>query len=75
LRILSNVREQMQIIRLSHLRLKLDAQEKALQFYKNGCQRGIYDNMRIAVDTVFVGKERQFNRRFLQLMGPTQAQS
>ena len=30
--------------------------------------RGIYDNMRTAVDAVFVGKERQFNRRFLQLM-------
>ena len=58
----------MQIIRLSHLRLKLDAHEKAFEFYKSGCQRGIYDNMRIAVDTVFVGKERQFNRRLLQLM-------
>jgi transposase len=46
----------------------LDAHEKAFQFYKGGCQRGIYDNMRTAVDAVFVGKERQFNRRFLQLM-------
>ena len=30
-------------------------------------QRGIYDNMRTAVDAVFVGKERTFNRRFLQM--------
>ena len=26
------------------------------------CGRGIYDNMKTAVDTVFVGKVRQFNR-------------
>jgi len=45
-----------------------DAHEKAFQFFKGSCQRGIYDNMRTAVDAVFVGKERQFNRRFLQLM-------
>jgi transposase len=45
-----------------------DAHEKAFQFYKGCCLRGIYDNMRTAVDAVFVGKERQFNRRFLQLM-------
>ena len=30
-------------------------------------QRGIYDNMKTAVETVFVGKERQYNRRFLQM--------
>ena len=27
--------------------------------------RGIYDNMKTAVTTVFTGKERVFNRRFL----------
>jgi transposase len=45
-----------------------DAHEKAFGFFKGGCRRGIYDNMKTAVDAVFVGKERQFNRRFLQLM-------
>jgi hypothetical protein len=45
-----------------------DAHERAFQFFKGSCQRGIYDNMRTAVDAVFVGKERRFNRRFLQLM-------
>jgi transposase len=45
-----------------------DAHEKAFQFFKGACQRGIYDNMKTAVDAVFVGKERQFNRRFQQLM-------
>jgi transposase len=45
-----------------------DAHEKAFGFFKGACQRGIYDNMKTAVDAVFVGKERQFNRRFLQLL-------
>ena len=27
------------------------------------CERGIYDNMKTAVDAVFVGKDRKFNRR------------
>lgn len=45
-----------------------DAHEKAFAFFKGSCQRGIYDNMRTAVDAVYVGKERQFNRRFLQLL-------
>lgn len=45
-----------------------DAHEKAFQFFKGAARRGIYDNMRTAVDAVFVGKERRFNRRFLQLM-------
>ena len=45
-----------------------DAHEKAFAFFKGACQRGIYDNMKTAVDAVFVGKERQFNRRFAQLL-------
>lgn len=45
-----------------------DAHEKAFQFFKGVAKRGIYDNMRTAVDAVFVGKERQFNRRFARLM-------
>ena len=45
-----------------------DAHEKAFQFFKGVPRRGIYDNMKTAVDAVFVGKERQFNRRFAQLM-------
>jgi transposase len=46
----------------------LDAHEKAFAFFKGACQRGIYDNMKTAVDSVFVGKERAFNRRFLQML-------
>lgn len=45
-----------------------DAHEKAFAFFKGVAKRGIYDNMRTVVDAVFVGKERAFNRRFLQLM-------
>jgi transposase len=45
-----------------------DAHEKAFSFWGGQLQRGIYDNMKTAVDTVFIGKERVFNRRFMQMM-------
>jgi transposase len=38
-------------------------------FFKGTCTRGIYDNMKTAVETVFIGKDRQFNRRFLRMCG------
>jgi transposase len=44
-----------------------DAHERACAFFKGACTRGIYDNMKTAVETVFVGKDRQYNRRFLQM--------
>ena len=44
-----------------------DAHERAFAFFRGACRRGIYDNMKTAVDTVFVGKDRQYNRRFLQM--------
>ncbi len=44
-----------------------DAHERAFSFFKGACTRGIYDNMKTAVETVFRGKERQFNRRFMQM--------
>jgi transposase len=37
--------------------------------FKGACTRGTYDNMKTAVETVFIGKDRQFNRRFLQMCG------
>ena len=46
-----------------------DAHAGAFEFYRGACTRGIYDNMKTAVETVFVGKDRQFNRRFLQMCG------
>jgi transposase len=44
-----------------------DAHDRAFAFFRGACARGIYDNMRTAVDAVFVGRERKFNRRFLQM--------
>jgi transposase len=45
-----------------------DAHEQAFSFFGGIPQKGIYDNMKTAVDTVFIGKERIFNRRFIQMM-------
>lgn len=68
-------------VRLSHSRMPFlraypreaqemvfDAHDKAFTFFRGACQRGIYDNMKTAVDAVFVGKKRKFNRRFEQMM-------
>jgi hypothetical protein len=44
-----------------------DAHDRAFAFFKGACGRGIYDNMKTAVETIFVGKDRQYNRRFLQM--------
>jgi transposase len=44
-----------------------DAHDKAFSFFDGLPLRGIYDNMKTAIDVVFVGKNRQFNRRFLQM--------
>jgi transposase len=47
--------------------LVFDAHDKAFLFYGGACRRGIYDNMKTAVEAIFVGKARQYNRRFLQM--------
>jgi hypothetical protein len=44
-----------------------DAHERAFALFKGACTRGIYDNMKTAVETIFIGKGRQYNRRFLQM--------
>jgi len=41
-----------------------DAHNRAFAFFKGACTRGIYDNMKTAVEAVFIGKDRQFNRAF-----------
>jgi transposase len=46
-----------------------DAHNRAFAFFRGTCTRGIYDNMKTAVEAVFVGKHRQFNRRFLRMCG------
>jgi transposase len=45
-----------------------DAHDKAFAFFRGACERGIYDNMKTAVDAIFVGKDRAFNWRFQQMM-------
>jgi transposase len=67
-------------VRLCHSRMPLvraypretqemvfDAHDRAFAFFRGACRRGIYDNMKTAVETVFVGKDRLYNRRFLQM--------
>ena len=44
-----------------------DAHDRAFAFFRGACQRGIYDNMKTAVETIFVGRERAYNRRLLQM--------
>jgi transposase len=46
-----------------------DAHDRAFAFFRGACARGIYDNMKTAVETVFIGKDRLYNRRFLQMCG------
>ena len=67
-------------VRLSHSRMLFvraypretqemvfDAHDRAFALFKGTCGRGIYDNMKTAVDAIFVGKNRLYNRRFLQM--------
>jgi hypothetical protein len=44
-----------------------DAHDRGFAFFKGACRRGIYDNMKTAVETICVGKARVYNRRFLQM--------
>jgi Integrase core domain len=46
-----------------------DAHDRAFAFFKGACTRGIYDNMKTAVDAIFVGRDRAYNRRFQQMCG------
>jgi transposase len=46
-----------------------DAHDRAFALFKGTCRRGLYDNMKTAVETIFVGKDRTYNRRFLQMCG------
>jgi len=44
-----------------------DAHARGFGFFGGAPLRGIYDNMKTAVDAIFVGRERAYNRRFLQM--------
>ena len=44
-----------------------DAHDRAFALFGGACTKGIYDNMKTAVDAIFVGRERAYNRRFQQM--------
>jgi transposase len=44
-----------------------DAHWRAFQLWGGVPRRGIYDNLKTAVDLIFASKERQYNVRFLQM--------
>jgi transposase len=44
-----------------------DAHARAFDFFGGVPRRGIYDNLKPAVDAIFVGRERRYNRRFLAM--------
>ena len=44
-----------------------EAHERSFRFFGGVCRRGIYDNMKTAVNAVFTGKKRDYNRRFQQM--------
>lgn len=46
----------------------VDAHNCAFEFLGGTCKRGIYDNMKTAVTTIGIGKERVFNEQFLAMM-------
>lgn len=45
-----------------------DAHNKAFKFFGGLTVRGIYDNMKAAIDSVLSGKDRKFNIKFMALM-------
>lgn len=44
-----------------------DAHNRAFAFFGGVPQRMVYDNLKAVVETIFTGKERRFNRRFMVL--------
>lgn len=49
------------------LEMVMDAHDQAFSFFGGSCREGIYDNMKTAIDKVLRGKDREFNKRFLQM--------
>ena len=44
-----------------------EAHDRAFRLFGGACRRGIYDNMKTAVNAVFIRKERAYNRRFMEM--------
>lgn len=50
------------------MEMLIDAHNRAFAFFGGVPRRGIYDNMKTAVISIGVGKERTFNKQFLMMM-------
>lgn len=48
---------------LGHVAGVFNSHDTAFAFFGGACTCGVYDTMRDAVDAVFVGRERAYNRR------------
>ena len=46
-----------------------DAHDRVFAFFEGTCRRSIYDTMSTVVDMVFVGEDRAYNRRLVQISG------
>ena len=44
-----------------------EAHDRTFWLFGGACRRGIYGNMKTAVTAVFIGKERAYNRRFMEM--------
>lgn len=49
------------------LEMVMDAHDKAFHFFGGSCRQGTYDNMKTAVKKILIGKDRNYNERFLQM--------
>ncbi|TSE05836.1 transposase [Mesorhizobium intechi] len=49
------------------------AHDRAFGFFRGACTRGIYDDMKTAVDAIFIGRDRRYNRCFAEMCGPCRA--
>lgn len=50
------------------MEMLIDAHNRAFAYWKGVPKRGIYDNMKTAVNRIGSGKEREFNEQFMSLM-------
>ncbi|WP_392564974.1 IS21 family transposase [Orbus wheelerorum] len=50
------------------MEMLVDTHNAAFEFLGGCCRRGIYDNMKTAVTSIGIGKERVFNEHFLAMM-------
>jgi transposase len=49
------------------LEMVFDAHIRAFEFFGGVCRRGIYDNLKVVVTKILMGKDRLWNRRFQNL--------